>query len=363
MKLNIGNIIKYLRKEKDITQEELADILGVSYQSVSRWETGVCYPDMELIPVIAEFFGVTSDTLLGVDENIERKNIEQYLLRFQKAISQGKIYDCISIAREGVAEYPNNFVLLNKLMYALFVSGDDDGNIPEWKENMEKYDAEITALGERIMKYCPDQDIRLDATARLAFNHCEMGRKEIGRRIYESLPSDEFCKENQMWWSLADNEKLPFLRNKIKQDYEGLRSSVWLLEASGCISNEKAIIAIKKIWELEKIVYDSDVTPDAWGAAKLHLDIAKLYTRLGDSNEAIKHLKIGAEAAKAFDVRPEEQVFSSLLLGDITVTKLDFETSDTRTLCEIMRDKWLSCSDFDKIRNMDEFKDVLNILS
>ena len=104
MKLNIGNIIKYLRKEKDITQEELADILGVSYQSVSRWETGVCYPDMELIPVIAEFFGVTSDMLLGVDENIERKNIEQYLLRFQKAISQGKIYDCISIAREGVAE-------------------------------------------------------------------------------------------------------------------------------------------------------------------------------------------------------------------------------------------------------------------
>ena len=41
MKLYIGDTIKYLRKEKDITQEELADILGVSYQSVSRWETGV----------------------------------------------------------------------------------------------------------------------------------------------------------------------------------------------------------------------------------------------------------------------------------------------------------------------------------
>ena len=41
MRLNIGNTIKHLRKERDITQEELADILGVSYQSVSRWETGV----------------------------------------------------------------------------------------------------------------------------------------------------------------------------------------------------------------------------------------------------------------------------------------------------------------------------------
>ena len=55
MKLHIGNSIKYLRKEKDITQEELADILGVSYQSVSRWETGACYPDMELLPVISDF--------------------------------------------------------------------------------------------------------------------------------------------------------------------------------------------------------------------------------------------------------------------------------------------------------------------
>lgn len=363
MKLNIGNTIKYLRKEKDITQEELADILGVSYQSVSRWETGVCYPDMELIPVIADFFDVTADRLLGVHEKIEQKKIEQYLLRFQEAISKGKVYDCIAIAREGVEEYPNNFTLLNKLMYALFVAGDDDGNISEWKENMEKYDAEITALGERIMKYCPDQNIRLEAAARLAFNHCEMGRKEIGRTIYESLPSVEFCKENQMWWSLDDNEKLPFLRNKIKQDYEALKSSVWLLEASGCIPDEQAVVAIKKIWEFEKIVYDSDVTPDAWGAAKLQVDIAKLYARLGDSKEAIKHLKIGAEAAKAFDIRPEEQVFSSLLLGNITIRKIDFETSDTRTLCEIMCNKWLSCPEFVDFRDMDEFNDIVKILS
>lgn len=362
MKLNIGNTIKYLRKEKDITQDELADILGVSYKSVSRWETGTCYPDMELLPVISDFFGVTIDKLLGVDENIEREKVAQYLSRFQEAISQGKVYDCIAIAREGVAEYPNNFALLNKLMYALFVSGDDDGNLPEWKENKEKYDAEITALGERMMKYCPDQDIRLEATARLAFNHCEMGRKEMGRTIYESLPSAEFCKENQMWWSLAENEKLPFLRKKIKQDYEALKSSIWLLANSGCISDEQSVIAIKKVFELEKIAYDNTTTPDDWGAAKLQLDIAKLYARLGNISEAVEHLKIGATAAKAFDKRPEEQFSSSILLGDMTDKKIDFETSDTRTLCEIMHDKWLSSPEFDQLRNTDEFKEIVNIL-
>ena len=116
MRLKIGETIKYLRKEKNITQEELADCLGISYQSVSRWETGVCYPDLELLPVMSDFFGVTVDKLLGVDENVEQEKVAQYLLRFQEAISQGKVYDCIAIAREGVAEYPNNFALLNKLM-------------------------------------------------------------------------------------------------------------------------------------------------------------------------------------------------------------------------------------------------------
>lgn len=362
MKLNIGNTIKYLRKEKNITQEELADVFGVSYQSISRWENGACYPDMELLPIISDFFGVTVDKLLGVDERIEREKVAQYLNRFQKSISQGKIYDCIAIAREGIEEYPNNFVLLNKLMYALFVSGDSDGNIPEWKENMEKNDAEITALGERIMKYCPDQDIRLEATARLAFNHCEMGRMEIGRAVYESLPSQKYCKENQIWWSLSDDEELPYLRNKIKQDYNALRSSIWLLANSGRVSDEESVMAIKKVFEIEKIIYDKDGTPDRWGASKLQLDLAELYARLGDNSQAIAHLNIAATAAKAFDERPEEQSFSSSLLGSITTNKIDFETSDTRPLCEIMRDKWLSSSDFDKLRNTDEFKEIVNKL-
>ena len=200
MKLMIGENLRRLRREKDITQEQLAEVLGVSDQSVSRWENDACYPDMELLPTMAKFFETSVDKLLGVDERIEAEKVEEYLSRFQTAINRGDVDACIRIAREGVEEYPNNYVLLNKLMYALFVAGDDDGNIPNWEENRNQYDAEITSLGERIMKYCPDQNIRLEATGRLAFNHCEMGRKKMGRAIYETLPSMECCKENHIWW-------------------------------------------------------------------------------------------------------------------------------------------------------------------
>ena len=69
MKLNIGENIRRLRRAADMTQEQLADKLGVAYQSVSRWENGTTYPDMELLPALSSIFGVTVDELLGCEES------------------------------------------------------------------------------------------------------------------------------------------------------------------------------------------------------------------------------------------------------------------------------------------------------
>ncbi len=363
MKLNIGETIKKLRKEREITQEEFAEVLGVSCQSVSRWETGACYPDIELIPVIASFFGISTDKLMGIDELTEKENVEKYLERFQTAISKGEIYDCISIAREGVKEYPNNYVLLDKLMYALFVSGDDDGNIPEWKENMEKYDAEITTLGERIMKYCPDIKLRLEGASRLAFHHILQGRKELGKKIYETFPPMELCKENQMWWALEKDEKLPFLRKAIMGSYEALKSFIWLLADADIVDVETEFVAINKIFELEKLILDGNRPKNNWGAVWLDFDIAKRYVLLGDTDNMYKYLRQAVDNAKAFDNRPEEQKYSSVLVGEIIEKRTDFETSDTRPLCEILRDKWLMHDELDPVRDTEEFKEIINSLN
>ena len=62
----IGENIRSYRKKNGLTQEEFAERLGVTYQSVSRWENGATYPDLELIPSISELLGVTIDGLLGM---------------------------------------------------------------------------------------------------------------------------------------------------------------------------------------------------------------------------------------------------------------------------------------------------------
>lgn len=76
MKLSLGDNIRRLRRSCDLTQEQLADRLGVTYQSVSRWENATAYPDIELLPAISDVFSVSVDELLGVPETEKEKQAE-----------------------------------------------------------------------------------------------------------------------------------------------------------------------------------------------------------------------------------------------------------------------------------------------
>ncbi len=74
MELKLGATIKKLRTERGITQEELANKIGVSFQAVSKWETNTTTPDIAIIPQLALFFGVSIDSLFAInkDDYMER---------------------------------------------------------------------------------------------------------------------------------------------------------------------------------------------------------------------------------------------------------------------------------------------------
>ena len=88
MKLTIGTNIRALRRKHHITQEQLAEKLGVSYQSVSRWENDTCYPDMELLPAMSRIFSVSIDQLLGVSEEDKNDKVIEMLKRISKASNE-----------------------------------------------------------------------------------------------------------------------------------------------------------------------------------------------------------------------------------------------------------------------------------
>ena len=66
--MSFGETIKTLRKQSEMTQEQLAELLSISPQAVSRWETNTAMPDISLLPPLANLFGVSTDFLLGMDD-------------------------------------------------------------------------------------------------------------------------------------------------------------------------------------------------------------------------------------------------------------------------------------------------------
>lgn len=79
MNLNIGENIRRIRREHDITQEKLAEYLNVSHQAVSKWESGAVFPDITLLPKLANIFGVSIDTLFGMDSRPPAVEIDKIL--------------------------------------------------------------------------------------------------------------------------------------------------------------------------------------------------------------------------------------------------------------------------------------------
>lgn len=79
MDFNLGSVIKRLRTEQGVTQDALAEYLGISYQAVSKWETGTTLPDITLLPKLAVFFGVRIDELFSVGHEDELERIDVML--------------------------------------------------------------------------------------------------------------------------------------------------------------------------------------------------------------------------------------------------------------------------------------------
>ena len=156
MTICFGENLKKLRKEKNLTQETLADFLGMSFQAISKWERGETYPDITMLPAIASFFGVTVDTLLGTNEIENEIKIKEYKDEYQRLCSEKKFDEAIVLARKASQEFPGNYELLANYFGSLTNCRDyRDG------EYLISVRPEKQRLYEIICSHCTDDSIRM----------------------------------------------------------------------------------------------------------------------------------------------------------------------------------------------------------
>src|SRR5690554_5856099 len=115
-----GNKFKSLRKNRNLTQEEVAEILGVTFQAISKWETDSAMPDISMLPIIANFFEVTTDELLGVDITRVKQKIDKYEKEINQLYNNWKLDDGIKLAKQILIEFPNNYQIMICLCHGLW---------------------------------------------------------------------------------------------------------------------------------------------------------------------------------------------------------------------------------------------------
>ena len=123
MQVKIGEKIKELRKVTGRKQEDLATALGVTPQAISRWEANGGYPDMEMIPSIANYFHISIDELFGYN-NDRNRIIQEYNDKAQWLINNNdEMTECIALMRRGLEEFPDRVDFKTKLACALNKQG------------------------------------------------------------------------------------------------------------------------------------------------------------------------------------------------------------------------------------------------
>ena len=103
-----SNIFKELRKLQELTQEQVAEMLGVTSQAISKWECGTSYPDIEMLPIIANIFKVSTDYLLGVDISKQEKDIFEIIEKAKAFCDNSKNNDAVILLRNALIQYPSS---------------------------------------------------------------------------------------------------------------------------------------------------------------------------------------------------------------------------------------------------------------
>lgn len=179
MKILIGENIKRLRREKNITQEALAEILDVSCAAVSKWERGDTYPDITLIFPLADYFGVSVDELLGYNSARVEAELEELFRQYSKLFRAGKTEEMIALMRQAKKDHPNNYDVMMQYMWA--VAGSYADNDPEV---LRAHKDEFLVICDRVLDSCNDFRHRLDAlNMKAKLLHAD-GKTEAALAIY-----------------------------------------------------------------------------------------------------------------------------------------------------------------------------------
>jgi Predicted transcriptional regulator len=356
--MNIGETIKKLRREKDMTQEQLAEYLNITTQAVSKWETGLSLPDITLVPMLANIFDTSADVLLGVDIEAKEKKIQEIIKKAHEYSSKGYDEQSAEIIKEGLKLFPNSYSLFSELMYNFW-------NIRKITENAEKR-AEITKevirLGEKILAECTEDSLRHGAIQILCYTYPKINEEEKALALAVKMPPSHLSKESLLTSIYSGTKRFEIMRkntfNTINElILEIICNNAPLDNGSKPYSTEELIQINKKVIALITLmVEDGNYGFLQQNMAWKHIDIAVFYAQLNDYDNAVENLKIAVKHSIISDEEYDpDKKYTCLLFRGMKYGGVSHNTQSNDSLHQLEE---MKKPVFDPIRERADFIEI-----
>ncbi len=347
--INIGLNIKKLRLSKGMTQEELAEYTGVSSRAISRWENSITFPDITLLPILANIFEVTVDELLDVDVYKKKQDIKQILDENNNYKHTGEMERSIDLLKTSLNKYPNNFEIMNELMNSLFLYYcAKDG---ERKHLLN----EIIELGEKIYNKCNDKEIKESAIQTLVYVYPKVNEIDKAKKLIDNQPPIYMSKECLLDNVLEGEELDKLLKHNIIKITEWFHS---IIINMSCDKEPHIKIELKnKYLKLMDLIFEGkNMGFYHERMYKSYLYNARNYAKINMVDEAINSLLECVNHAIKLEASTITKYESLLLEGIINDTSL-IHTNSTITNKEFIS-SYINKNEMSLVRQNGKFQEV-----
>lgn len=254
--LNIAKTLILKRKEKGITQDELANYIGVSKASVSKWETGQSYPDITFLPQLATYFNITVDELICYEPQMMKEDINKLYNKLCKDFTAKPFDEVMIEIREIIKRYYSCFPLIFR-MGLLIVNHYD---IVDEKKRELLID-EALEIFIRIQETCNDIDIcrqakNMEATCYILLNQPIQVIDLLQNSNFPMINESILLAQGQMMNGQIDEARETFQLGAYQNLISLVQNLVGILQNADKLQMkeiERRVLAISNIFELDTL--------------------------------------------------------------------------------------------------------------
>ena len=364
MNIKIGAIIKKLRAENNITQETLANAIGVTPQAISRWESEGGYPDIELLPALADFFSVSTDELLGYKLSEREQELANIKKEMERLAEVGSIEERVAYARNAFAHYPNDYEIRDNLAVCLYFVWEETHDEALFKE--------IESLLGSVANECNDENTRYDAINTLITLYGEVKQSEKAKEWVNRLTPMKYRRETALSGGIGDGKTKFYIQDEIDKLTDALGLAIRNLVLNEDLPNdpstwESKIEMLRISNQLYLMIYGDGLMFHHNRLSFNHWLISTYQMSLGKTEDAMESLEKMCDHAVSYDISYQNdhgKHFTSFLVDTQVYPEKnrDFHELAEHTHCYYMLDR-LQHGRYDCIRQDPRFAAIVQQLS